>query len=86
MGETIQKVTEEHSVNEMEKRDGETAIAVGLFIFALGVPVLIGTLFALDNPRGAIVNTICGLVLLLIGGAAIGYGWLTYRGAHTKKV
>ena len=61
----------------MEKRDGETYIALGLFIVAVGVPVLAGTYFAAQtNVRAAIVNVVCAVVLLMIGGVAIGYGRL----------
>ncbi|HPO12514.1 MAG TPA: hypothetical protein PLI09_03645 [Candidatus Hydrogenedentes bacterium] len=59
----------------MEKRDGETYVALGLFIVAVGIPVVIGTYFAAQtNMRAAIVNIICAGVLLLIGVAAITYG------------
>ena len=81
MTESIKKVRERHTQVQIDKRDGETAIAVGLFVCALGLPVLIGTLWALDNFRGAIVNAVCGLVLLLIGGSAIAYGLSMYRKA-----
>jgi hypothetical protein len=59
----------------MEKRDGETYIALGLFIVAVGLPVLAGTYWAAKTDmRAAIVNVICASVLLLIGVTAIGYG------------
>ncbi len=59
----------------MEKRDGETYVALGLFIVAVGIPVVIGTYFAAQtNMRAAIVNVVCAGVLLLIGVAAIAYG------------
>ena len=59
----------------MEKRDGETYIALGLFIVAVGLPVMAGTYWAakVDVPA-AIVNGVCAGVLLLIGAAAITYG------------
>lgn len=69
------------TANETLKRDSETNVAVGLFLFALGIPVLIGTLWALERPRAAVVNAICGGVLLLIGGCVIAYGWLGMRRA-----
>jgi hypothetical protein len=81
MTQTIEKQPERHTRNEMLKRDGETSMAVGLFLVALGIPVLIGTLWALDNFRGAVVNAICGLVLLLIGGAVTIYGYIMFRRA-----
>jgi hypothetical protein len=61
----------------MEKRDGETYIALGIFIVALGLPVLAGTYWAAQTSvRGAVVNAVCGVVLILIGAASMGYGWL----------
>jgi hypothetical protein len=59
----------------MEKRDGETYIALGLFILAVGIPVMAGTWFAAQtNTRAAVVNVVCATVLLLIGLVAILYG------------
>ena len=59
----------------MEKRDGETYIALGIFIVAVGLPVEAGTYWAAQtNVRAAIVNVVCATVLLLIGVAAIVYG------------
>lgn len=81
MSKTIEKVEPRHTENEMLKRDGETSMAVGLFVLAVGVPVLIGTIWALENPRAAVVNAICGLVLLGIGGGATWYGWGLYKRA-----
>lgn len=81
MTQTIEKVEERHTKNDMLKRDGETSMAVGLFIFALGLPVLLGTLWELDKPRAAVVNAVCGLVLVLIGGGATGYGWRLFKRA-----
>ena len=81
MPETIDKVAERHTAREMMKRDGETYIAVGLFILALGIPVLIGTFWALSRPNAAVVNAICGAVLAAIGIAAILYGWRILRRA-----
>ena len=75
MTESIEKVEERHTEGEMQTRDGETSIAVGLFLVALAIPVLIATIWALENFRGAVVNFVCGLVLLLIGGGATLYGW-----------
>ncbi len=61
----------------MEKRDGETYIALGLFIVAVGIPVIAGTYWAYQtNVRAAVVNLVCSICLLLIGGGAIGYGKL----------
>ncbi len=85
MPATIEKSTEEHTAIEMMKRDGETYMAVGLFILALSIPVLIGTLWALDRPHAAIVNAACGTVLGGIGGAATLYGWKLFKRAKPKS-
>ncbi len=84
MSQAIDKVTEEHTGKDMRKRDGETNIAVGLFLFALGIPVFLGTFWAMDRPHAALVNAICGAALLLIGAGVIAYGWIGFRKA-TKK-
>lgn len=84
MSKTIEKVEPRHTENEMLMRDGETSMAVGIFVAAIGLPVLIGTIWALENPRAAVVNAICGLVLLGIGGGATWYGWGLYKQA--KKI
>ena len=82
MTQTIDKVEERHTKNELLKRDGETSMAVGLFVLALGLPVLLGTFWSLDNPRAALVNAICGLALLLIGGGATFYVWTLFSRAR----
>ncbi len=84
MPETIKKTVEEHTAIEMMKRDGETYMAVGFFIIALSIPVLIGTLWALQRPHAAIVNAICGVVLGAVGAAATLYGWKLFKRAKSK--
>ncbi len=81
MSEAIDKVSEERPVKDMRKRDGETNIVVGLFLFALGIPVLLGTFGALERPHAAFVNAVCGIVLLLIGAVVTVYGWWGFRNA-----
>ncbi len=78
MSDSPKESDSDKNVNiRMEKRDGETYIALGLFIVAVGIPVLAGTYFAAQtNVRAAVVNVVCAVVLLLIGVAAIGYGRL----------
>ena len=85
MSKTIDKVEPRHTDNEMLKRDGETSMAVGLFVLAIGLPVLIGTIWALDNPRAAVVNAICGVVLLAIGAGATWYGWGLFKRAVANE-
>jgi hypothetical protein len=59
----------------MEKRDGETYVALGIFILAVGLPVVAGTYWAYQtNVRAAVVNVVCGAVLLLIGAGSVLYG------------
>jgi hypothetical protein len=82
MSKTIEKVEERHTKNEMLERDGETGMAVGLFVLALGLPVMLGTFWALDTPRAAVVNFVCGLVLTLIGIGATAYGWRLFKQAR----
>ena len=59
---------------ELRKRDAETQIALGLFIFVLSLPVLLGTIWA-DRFHAQIVNVIAGVVLLAIGAGLFWYGW-----------
>jgi len=82
MSQAIDKTTTKTvTANETLKRDSETNMAVGLFLFVLSLPVLLGTLWALDRPRAAVVNAVCGGVLFLIGAGVIFYGWLGIRRA-----
>ena len=76
MSEQPKESDSDKNVNiRMEKRDGETYVALGLFIVAVGIPVMAGTYFAAQtNTRAAVVNVVCAIVLLLIGFVAIGYG------------
>ena len=68
----------------MEKRDGETYVALGIFIVAVGLPVVAGTYWAMQTSyRGAVVNACCGVALILVGVASMGYGMLLL--ARNKK-
>ncbi len=67
---------EPKSKDRFQHRDAEMYIAIGIFVFAVGLPVLIGTMYALESPRAAVVNAVCGVVLILVGLASTGYGWL----------
>lgn len=62
---------------QLEHRDAELYIVMGFFIAALGLPVILGTYYALQtgNYRPAIVNFVCGVVMTGIGIASILYGW-----------
>ncbi len=59
---------------DIQQRDGETYFAIGLYIFVIGLPVAIGTVFSLNNPRAAVVNFIAGMVLVLGGVVGMYYG------------
>lgn len=62
---------------QLEHRDAELYIVMGIFVVALGLPVILGTYYSMqaDNIRPAIVNFICGVVMTGIGIASILYGW-----------
>lgn len=73
-------MTKANNLATNQKRDGETYIAVGIFVVAVGLPVLAGTYWAaMKSPHAAIVNGICGGVLVAIGVTAIVYGRLLLR-------
>jgi hypothetical protein len=64
------------------ERDAASIRILGFFFTVLGLLVLFGTLFALDNTRGAIVNAISGIVLATIGSVML---LLTRRGGKSKS-
>jgi len=82
MTKTIEKKAERHTVAEMMKRDGETYMAVGLFVVALAVPVLIATFWA-TRGHAAVVNVIAGLILLGVGSGAVFYGRKLFKRSKT---
>ncbi len=53
------------------ERDVASIKILGFFLTVLGLLVLVGTFAALENPRGAIVNAISGLVLATVGAAML---------------
>ncbi len=63
---------------QLAQRDSELYFALGIFIVALALPVVLGTYYAYQggNIRPAVVNFISGLVMLGIGSASIVYGWI----------
>jgi len=63
---------------QLEHRDAELYIAIGIFIVALGLPVIFGTYFTyqVGDYRPAVVNLICGVIMTAIGVASIVYGWI----------
>ncbi len=62
---------------QLEHRDAELYIVLGIFVVALGLPVILGTYYTLQGGdyRAAVVNFICGIVMTGIGLASILYGW-----------
>jgi hypothetical protein len=77
MNDPIKTETAAETADRMEKRDGELYIALGIFIMAVGLPVLIGTYWAAQvKVHAAVVNAACGGVLLLIGAASLAYGFV----------
>jgi hypothetical protein len=65
----------------LQRRDAELYVVLGLFMFALGLPVILGTYFAMQisDYRAAIVNFVCGVVLAGIGLSSMLYGWMIKR-------
>ncbi len=70
--------TERNTGVQLARRDSELYFALGIFIVALGVPVVFGTYYAYQwgDFRPAVVNLISGLVMVGIGVASIIYGWV----------
>ena len=67
------RTTEDNELR-LAQRDSETQMALGVFIFVLSLPVLLGTLWA-DGMHARVVNIVAGVVLLGIGVGLFGYGW-----------
>ncbi len=65
---------------EHTRRDAETQILLGAFIFALGLPVLVGTWWA-ETAMQRIVNVGAGGVLI-----GIGIGFFLYGRAWLKRL
>ncbi len=63
---------------EHTRRDAETAIMLGGFIFVVSIPVLIGTFYATQS-HAQIVNLLAGLVLCGIGATISFWGWWTVQ-------
>lgn len=60
------------------RRDAETQIALGIFVTAISLPVLLGTFWA-DSLKAVVVNVAAGLVLLGVGVAMALWGVMTRR-------
>ncbi len=59
-----EKVKEEEK--QFQQRDAETQLVLGLFVFILSIPVMLGAHWA-NNTHAMIVNLVAGGVLLLVG-------------------
>lgn len=79
----MHRIDEERNTGvNLQRRDAELYIVLGIFMAALGFPVILGTYFTIQggNFRPAVVNFVCGLVLFGIGVASILYGWVLKKG------
>lgn len=59
--------------HEHTRRDAETQMLLGAFVFILGLPVLVGVFFEEETPA-RIVSIVSGLALVGIGAAFFLYG------------
>lgn len=78
MNEEKQDISPTQPVGEHTRRDAETALLLGGFVFIMSIPVLIGTFFA-QQTHAQIVNFIAGIVLLGVGAGIAAWGWLTIQ-------
>lgn len=65
---------------EQKQRDAMTFVLLGGFFTVMSLLVLIGTLWTFARPHAMVVNLVAGLILLVIGGAMLGYG------AHKRRL
>ena len=78
MNEEKPNTSPSQPLGEHTRRDAETALLLGGFVFIMAIPVLIGTFFA-QQVHAQIVNFIAGMVLLGVGAGIAAWGWLTIR-------
>jgi small neutral amino acid transporter SnatA (MarC family) len=73
--------------DNLKSRDAELYVVLGIFLVALGLPVILGTWFALAEGRthAAVVNVIAGLVLVAMGGGSIFYGLAIQKGIRKRR-
>lgn len=74
-------MTRQKEPHHHTRRDAETLRALGYFIVALAIPVLIGTYFAFQSHKShaVVVNVIAGVILLSIGVGFVLRGHWTLR-------
>ncbi len=70
-------MSEEHK-DLHTKRDAETFLVLGLFLVVLGLPVILGTLWA-DTPIQKVVSVAGGFILSGIGAGFMYYGKLLLK-------
>lgn len=78
----MHRIDQDRNAGEnLKRRDAELYVVLGLFMVALGIPVIIGTYFAAQvaDYRPAVVNFVCGMTLTGIGIASIYYGRVLRR-------
>ena len=63
------------------QRDGETLLALGIFLVVLGLPVMVGTLWA-DTSIQRIVCALAGIVIFGIGAAMAFHGKRVLKRLH----
>jgi putative Mn2+ efflux pump MntP len=64
--------------SEHTRRDAETAIALGVFLLVMSVPVYLGTFWA-GPVFDKVVNFIGASVLFLVGVGFLWQGWRWYK-------
>lgn len=73
--------------DNLKARDAELYVVLGVFLVALGLPVVLGTWFAVASGRmhAAVVNAIAGLSLVAMGGGSIFYGLAIKKGLRKRQ-
>ncbi len=73
--------------DNLKRRDAELYVVLGIFLVALGLPVILGTWFAVADGRmhAAVVNVLAGLVLAGMGGGSIFFGLAIQKGLLKNK-
>ena len=77
---------EKRTAQSLKARDAEIYILLGGFLLCLGLPVILGTWYAIAAGRmhGAVVNLIAGIVLSAWGLAGVVYGVAIRKGMIEK--
>ncbi|HOV61416.1 MAG TPA: hypothetical protein PK349_10180 [Candidatus Hydrogenedentes bacterium] len=77
---------EKRTAQSLKARDAELYILLGGFLLCLGLPVILGTWYAMAAGRthGAVINLIAGVVLSAWGITGMVYGMAIRRGMTEK--